>query len=231
MKSIVFIFCIMLSAVVCSSPVRSALGAERNKGTKPMPYDAELEFIESTGTQYIDTGLWFTDDTQLECVMSEGSDLSSLSTGGGGAVTGSTINGYGQYWRFIGYSKNTNGNFYWDGNVLCNGSFITCTMDSARKVYRDGSYVFDACVEGYHNVENQFTRMYIFAQLISNTINPRLYKVKSFKIIRGGEIIVDAYAVRFTNENGETEGAMYDIISGMFFRNQGTGAFLIGPDL
>ena len=49
-----------LSAVAAgeclSSPVRSALGAERNNVKAPLPYDAEVEFIESTGTQWINTG-------------------------------------------------------------------------------------------------------------------------------------------------------------------------------
>ena len=49
-----------LSAVAAgeclSSPVRSALGAERNNVKAHLPYDAEVEFIESTGdnSQYID---------------------------------------------------------------------------------------------------------------------------------------------------------------------------------
>ena len=36
--------------------------------------------------------------------------------------------------------------------------------------------------------------------------------------------------VRFTNESGVLEGAMYDRVSGQLFRNAGTGAFIIGPD-
>ena len=36
--------------------------------------------------------------------------------------------------------------------------------------------------------------------------------------------------VRFTNENGVTEGAMFDRVSGELFRNAGSGAFTIGPD-
>lgn len=40
----------------------------------------------------------------------------------------------------------------------------------------------------------------------------------------------DSIAVRFTNELGETEGAMYDRVSGQLYRNAGTGAFIIGPD-
>lgn len=37
--------------------------------------------------------------------------------------------------------------------------------------------------------------------------------------------------VRFTNSNGQSEGAMYDRVSRKLFRNAGTGAFTIGPDV
>lgn len=40
----------------------------------------------------------------------------------------------------------------------------------------------------------------------------------------------DGYAVRFTNELGQSEGALYDAVSGQLFRNVGTGVFTVGPD-
>lgn len=40
----------------------------------------------------------------------------------------------------------------------------------------------------------------------------------------------DFIPVRFTNEQGVSEGAMYDRVSGQLFCNQGTGDFVIGPD-
>lgn len=45
-----------------------------------------------------------------------------------------------------------------------------------------------------------------------------------------GVIVCDLQPVRFTNENGVSEGAMYDKVSGTLFRNAGTGEFVIGPD-
>ena len=36
--------------------------------------------------------------------------------------------------------------------------------------------------------------------------------------------------VRFTNGLGQSEGAMYDRVSGQLFRNSGTGAFNYGND-
>lgn len=54
--------------------------------------------------------------------------------------------------------------------------------------------------------------------------------VKTARIVSTGTVLFDAIPVRFTNENGVSEGAMYDRVSGKLFRNVGTGAFIIGPD-
>ena len=48
---------------------------------------------------------------------------------------------------------------------------------------------------------------------------------------RNGVLIADFIPVRFTNSNGQSEGAMYDRVSRKLFRNAGTGSFTIGPDV
>lgn len=45
-----------------------------------------------------------------------------------------------------------------------------------------------------------------------------------------GQSLIDFIPVRFTNEFGQSEGAMYDRVSRQLFGNQGTGTFTIGPD-
>ena len=56
--------------------------------------------------------------------------------------------------------------------------------------------------------------------------NWKLFGCKLFR----QSLVRDFIPVRFTNEKGVTEGAMYDKVSGTLFRNAGTGAFVIGPD-
>lgn len=46
-----------------------------------------------------------------------------------------------------------------------------------------------------------------------------------------GEAVFDMIPYRFKNEDGIDEGAFYDMISGELYRNQGTGSFVIGPDI
>ena len=55
-------------------------------------------------------------------------------------------------------------------------------------------------------------------------------KLYGIKLSDGTDVTHDSIPVRFTNEQGVSEGAMYDRVSGALFRNAGTGAFVIGPD-
>jgi hypothetical protein len=56
-------------------------------------------------------------------------------------------------------------------------------------------------------------------------------KLLYFKIEQDGVMVYDLIPVRFLNEDGIWEGAMYDLVSEELFLNQGTGSFIIGPDL
>lgn len=67
-----------------------------------------------------------------------------------------------------------------------------------------------------------------------NTSSGANYKAKArvyeCKIYDKDVLVRDFIPVRFTNELGQSEGAMYDRVSGQLFRNQGTGAFGYGND-
>ena len=55
-------------------------------------------------------------------------------------------------------------------------------------------------------------------------------QISSASLSVAGDGVFDFIPVRFTNEQNQSEGAMYDRVSGQLFRNAGTGAFTIGPD-
>ena len=60
---------------------------------------------------------------------------------------------------------------------------------------------------------------------------PTKGKISYYKHRKNGVLMCDLYSVRFTNELGQDEGAMFDKVSGLFFRNAGTGSFEIGPEV
>ena len=70
----------------------------------------------------------------------------------------------------------------------------------------------------------------MFGCNLYGTIAKGYAKIQSCTIWQNGSIVQDLIPVRFTNENGQSEGAMYDKVTKQLFRNKGTGSFVIGPD-
>ena len=56
-------------------------------------------------------------------------------------------------------------------------------------------------------------------------------RCRSLYIGTSSEALFDGIAVRFVNELGEDEGALYDFVSGKLFRNSGSGKLVFGGDL
>ena len=204
-----------------ASPVRSNMGGRNTSLVEEKgqyPYDSEVEYLESTGTQYIDTGLTFNTDCAFEFnVNAYRSDSYYMF-------------GYNyQYeillrpyitWYFLkqyqGWLFSRNRIFHIEGALT-----------------RDGGILM---VDGEVAAQNDLTPspnmpMYLFAIHDGRgKISYCIVRFYYFKAVHG-DVSVDMIPVRFTNEFGEREGAMYDRVSGEFFRNQGTGSFGIGPDV
>ena len=198
----------------------------RGAPTPPLPYDAEVEYLESTGTQWISTGLQFQKDIRI--VLS----VTYLDKNSWGRNAGS-------YEVFWGYS----GNFWFGGGqqVITRQNNIMYNLDLD---FTAGSMVgkIDGNV-ARTTTGTQPTETYIglFGRWSFNGAEPSTAKMRhgGITIYQGGNTLLDWQAVRFTNEQGQSEGAMYDRANptvGMnpdgsprtdgLYRNQGTGAFL-----
>ena len=88
-------------------------------------------------------------------------------------------------------------------------------------------------VETTSTLTNQFNYSQEFLWVFCSGLNHMMAQVQlgSLKFLVDGQMVGDLTAVRFTNEQGMSEGAMYDSISGALFRNAGTGSFVIGPEV
>lgn len=96
--------------------------------------------------------------------------------------------------------------------VIVNGEAMGATVGSYSKNLPDANvYLFDC---------NGFAGRTPFVGMIYGCT-----------IEEGGVLVRDFQPVRFTNENGQSEGAMYDKVTKQLFRNKGTGRFAIGPDI
>ena len=196
-----------------------------------LPYDAEVEYLESTGTQYIDTG--WTPDLRVDMSISGRTGFNTFSRG----MLLSAYN-FGldnlSIELFDRYQLR-----FWAGQVdVC----VLKTYESLRNMF-DFSITYDsnsgkAAIEANGHSTSGTTNN---NARILNTQSAYMgsdWRANTFRYGMFGPIAIynptlvrDFIPVRFTNENGVSEGVMYDKVSGTLFRNAGTGAFLYGNDL
>jgi hypothetical protein len=194
-----------------------------------VPYDAEVEYLESTGTQYINTGVLPANNMSFDTAMM----FTELTTGDH-AVLGSRSSSarlqiaqvYGRKWTVgIGGSYDGNGSavsantFYQLHGEVSNGKTVTLSANGSQcsTLTTTGGI---PTIPVYTLARNRGT----YADANSKA---RIY---SMKIYVSSVLVRDYIPVRFTNELGQSEGAMYDKVSKQLFRNKGTGSFKIGPD-
>lgn len=196
-----------------------------------LPYDAEVEWIKTdpNGRQCILTrvNLDVSDGFEIRAKVSYDSAHSEdnvfLGTSGNYALYLNTGRGnypcvkIGNIWRF---DQTISAGFHTYKTIIKGSS--ECYMQM------DGAYLQPSII-GSNSLGNK-GELGVFFNRGEKPFYSRGCSC-GFLFIKVGEIIArDFIAVRFTNENGVSEGAMYDRVSGELFRNAGTGAFIIGPD-
>lgn len=190
------------------------------KETKPY---IELEYIESTGTQWIRTGI-FPDDNTIKCEVKIA--YSSTSTG---QLMGS------------GTSGNARFNFGIESRKFRFG-FGSSWFDANSEVFTPDTkphiFILDASTKtGYldgvpQTTTNSYTAtgshvFMLFARGTSNSAeggNRTKGKLYYVKLWNKGKLVRDLIPV--IDEEGVI--CMYDKVSGEFFYNQGTGNFIAG---
>lgn len=197
----------------------------------PLPYDAEVEWLESLGDQYVITDCIPTNIDRIVTTFvqfvknADGNNIFCSKTGLWDAKP--------NYWLFLksdsSYQIWAFSNFQilnlttlYERKMVCDLNMqehlISVHEESADPKYKSINVGTEA--------ENQ-NPVQLFPDGHGTNARTRIFILDVF---RNGVKIAEYIPVRFTNENGISEGAMYDRISGQLFRNQGTGAFVIGPD-
>lgn len=193
----------------------------------PRPYDAKVEYLESTGTQYIDTGVYDADPANIRFEMRR-------SLFAGMAIT--SQNNASGTWLGV-YRANTqyrvawhNYNDRYDTTVNPDDQTIkTIVWDGSSGYYEDGVklYGFTArlgnnglagktwCLFGSVNLTEGFARPFKYGG--------RVYHL-AFSV--SGTLVRDFIPVRVG-----TVGYLYDKVTGQLFGNAGTGSFVLGPDI
>lgn len=185
----------------------------------PSGYTA-LKYIESTGTQYIDTGVVPNQDTKVELdfrllsgagalfgsrsgAQSNGFALQALSSGKFGGTYGNANRGGESMYDYHRHIHVLDRNvFYLDGNI--NITYPTATFSCPG----------NACI---------FT-MYNNASVLSSGVVGRLYRCTMYD---NGTLIKDFVP---TKRNSDDAVGVYDVRNNTFYPNSGTGAFIAGDE-
>ena len=235
------------STFAIGKPIRSATGgsAQYQYGDNPVCPMVEVEYIEGTGEQWIDSlvpplsnpsnpsvyglrieaevawthvpvnrekicGAYSPPNKMFYCNLFSSETAPSywgIITGRGETNTAKTIVPY-QVSTAIGIQTNTYSHFGLDGVTIA-----TATLSA-----------------NYSNMPSLAILAIRSASGVGHFAHARIYgfKIRSPWV---ADWVRDYQPVRFVNEYGMIEGGLYDRMTEELFRNQGTGAFIIGPDV
>lgn len=196
------------------------------KMMKLLPYDAEIEFLESTGTQWIDTGVngYLDFDYDIKFLIPT-------------PVSPNYYNSFFGAWDSIEDNlrqylfTNSSAQSFYCGNNRSNQIYIrSCPQNEIAQFRKYGNTLQLNKIKktvAYSEPYELDRTLFLFGTNRKTTIDRALSgtRIYSFELSLGSETILDFIPARVG-----TVGYMYDRVSGRLFGNAGTGSFVIGPD-
>lgn len=183
----------------------------------PPPYTSEIEFIESSGLSWIDTGVIPETSTKIQCkfrnIVATG-DVVLGYFSGDDTKDWRIFNILGAFWfdwlprRITGWSPNVGVDL-----EIELGNFYVKDLTSGDNV-----------LSGEHQTENGVASIKLnYDEYHGRVSRNRWYWLR---IYAGDDIIRDFLPVRV----GDI-GCLYDRVEGVIFENQGSDPFVVGPDV
>ena len=190
---------------------------------KRLPYDAEVEYLESTGTQWIDTGVYGNSDTVAELSF---------------AMTDSARSDAGIFGSRKGYQKDcfvvlrvgaSNGAFWMHyGNEGMSANYISTVIGNTTawhtaRLARSWSIDTSTGTAGQYTFTTPTTLKVFAADMSASGRWYAKMRLASLKIYSNNLLVRDYIPVR-----KGTTGELYDRVSGKFAERHGD--FVVGPD-
>lgn len=191
-------------------------------GTSKLPEGyTELEYIQSTGTEYVDTGLKPNQDSRAVA------DVQFMSFPSGHSAIFGSYDSVNQWWAYYRYDQSqyraVNGGTT-QKSVAYADPTLRATLDLQNGLYR----VNDTEVTWSQDEFSIDSSVYLFAlnRQGGSMQYPASCRMYSCKIYDNGTLIRN-YVPCLTPSN---EVGLYDIVNGVFYGNAGTGDFIAGPE-
>lgn len=220
----------MAKAYVGSSEIsKMYLGSDLvySKGSEVLPYDAEIQYLQSDSLAWINTGIsGGNNNLEIGIVFSISTWVNSAclygnfrtDTGSTGNITRLCLSSNGVNIR-SGINTTTAGEML--GTCALN---VKHTVVSTRgKIIFDGIEATQAAQNGTTNNDNIILYNRGVNAVVDRNIGQKIY---SFYIKNGDTLVLDMIPVRV----GQV-GYMYDKVSKQLFGNAGSGSFILGNDI
>lgn len=205
---------------------RALMNKQKSKETiLPKEYQ-QVEYIKSTGTQYIDTGVLANENNSYKVkaqLTSAGASSQTVWGGRQNPTSGSNQLSYlkneGVYQFVCGHSAVTTNQLKWDTNIH--------TFYANKNVLYVDEKVVATALSGTITSKNN---VYLFA---TNTAGQIGYNGGSLNIfyckIWNNDILVRDYIPCY--RKADNVAGLYDLVNGVFYTNTGTGEFNIGAEV
>jgi hypothetical protein len=194
-----------------------------------LPYDAEVEYLEGTGTQYIDTGVYSSGGMvryELDFRPSSAKQQNGVNQGYFG------LSNSGSRWFGVAYTTlrsrgvgiGLGQSAIWSGMTAIDRYVVAVSASSATVNGEDVGTPGSVYVSRAGN-------LYLFAVNCVDvsgvsSVAPQDCRVYGLKIYGSGVLVRDFIPVRVG-----TTGYLYDRVGKQLFGNQGSGNFVVGPDV
>lgn len=186
----------------------------------------EVEYIESTGTQYINTGVIpaSTIGVKIKASLTSENNTDKVLFGSR-ATSGNT-----RFWVDFDGSNNNHAIVYGFGSYASIGYYSVNAIYEIKFNYNGNSII--SVKDEQHSMTNtpDFTSaipIYLFRANYTSAISGS-FKIYYCQIFDGTTMIRNLIPCY---RNSDNEIGMYDTVNNIFYTNQGTGAFLKGNDI
>jgi len=211
-------------------PFDGYLHATAEQINLPSEYQ-QIEFVQSNGTQYIDTGVSVKSNTMIifDAAFLEGTH------NGEEYVSSQDYNFIGSYGNRTGLAFATyNGKFrFW--NTAPQTQVFQYSYNTRYKIILNDNGVYsvngtNVALTAYNVSENP-NSIYIFAAQhtgsVGSPLKPGAMKFYGAEIYENGEILRDFIPVK----SSDGVIGLYDLVNEEFYDNDGTGTFVAGPEV
>lgn len=199
---------------------------------RKQPYYCEVEYLENSSMQYIDTRYYPNNNTKVE-FMASGISADSFSLASTGTWLFGSRQAYAQNMYGAYYVPNTQKmTFNYGENVNSTSVASSLVYGDKRKFYLDSTGLYiDDVKRITPSAQSAFTSpatMTLFALNNNGTvISFTKYKIHYWKMWDGDTLVRNMIPVL----NWDMTPCMYDKVTGQLLYNSGTGAFLYGREI